>query len=230
MSVTQSVAAPRPPDLEQVVRQFEAVAFGHEHGVSQDVVQKWTDNPGIALFTRESWDLRPYLPAIQTHLTAISHLTGLAVVPERRDAAKATLRLGFYPRVEFARMPRTGSEAEFRRWVTTSACLALAVQDPERAGRIVGAAIAIGTDIPEGQRRHCILEELVQAMGLPNDACYYRPSLFCEEDRVFELTPADRILLRTLYDPRLPPGMSREEALPIVRTIVAELLPSLDEP
>lgn len=213
-----------------MVRQFDDVAFGHEHGRSRGVVQKWTENPGLALFTGESWDLRPYLPAIQTHLGAIGRLTGLAVLPERVDAAKATLRLGFYPRIEFARMPRIGSDAEFRRWVTTSACVAIAVQDPKRAGHIVAAAIAIGTDISESQRRHCILEELVQAMGLPNDACHYRPSLFCEADRVFALTPADRILLRTLYDPRLTAGMAREEALPIVRIIVGELRSSLGDP
>ena len=213
-----------------MVRQFDDVAFGHEHGAVRGILQKWTEKPGLALFTGESWDLRPYLPAIQSHLGAIGRLTGLPAVPERVDARKATLRLGFYPRVDFAQMPRVGSEAEFSRWVSTSACVALAVEDPQRAGRIVAAAIAIGTDIPESQRRHCILEELVQSMGLPNDACHYRPSLFCEADRVFELTPADRILLRTLYDPRLTAGMARDEALPIVRAIVAEQMPSLGEP
>lgn len=218
---------PQPPGLEQVVRQFDAVAFGHEHGASRAIVQKWAESPGLALFADEGWDARPYLGAIEGHLGAIRSLTGIAVAPERRGVQMAALRLGFYPRVAFAQMPRTGSEAEYRRWITTSACLALAVQDPAQAGRIVAAAIAIGTDIPEGQRRHCLLEELVQAMGLPNDACHYRPSLFCEDDRVFELTPADRLMLKALYDPRLKAGMSRAEALPIVRQIVAELMPGL---
>jgi hypothetical protein len=231
LGVAPSAAAPSlQPSLEQIVRQFDDVAFGHEHGPSLGVVQKWTENPGLALFTDGHWDLAPYIPAIESYLGAIGRLTGLPVVAERADARKATLRLGFYPRMEFARMPRTGSEAEFRRWVTTSACIAMAVEDPERTGHIVAAAIAIGTDISESQRRHCLLEELVQAMGLPNDACHYRPSLFCEADRVFELTPADRILLRTLYDPRLTVGMAREQALPIVRTVVAELIPSLAAP
>ena len=89
------------------------------------------------------------------------------------STAEAALRIGFYPRVAFAQMPRTGSEAEHRRWIATSACLALSVQDPAQAGRIVGAAIAIGADISESQRQRCILEELVQVMGLPNDACHY---------------------------------------------------------
>lgn len=217
------------PSFEEVVQQFDAVVFGHEHGPSRGVVQKWTSAPDLALFATERWDPKPYLPALQAHIVEIGRLTGLAVTARRADASRATLRIGFYPRAAFAQMPRVGSEAEFERWVTTSACIALAVQDPEQAGRIVAAAIAIGTDIPDGQRRHCILEELVQAMGLPNDACHYRPSLFCEKDRVFALTGADQILVRTLYDPRLKAGMKRAEALPLARAIIAELLPTAAE-
>src|SRR5690606_11798226 len=136
------------------------------------------------------------------------------------------LRLGFYPRADFAKMPGSRDDPEFRRWVTTSACIALAVSDSEQAGRIKAGAIAIGTDISESQRQHCILEEMVQVLGLPNDACHYRPSLFCEADRVFALTPADAILLKTLYDERLAVGMTREEARPLVRQIIAELTPA----
>ena len=64
---------------------------------------------------------------------------------------------------------------------------------------------------------------------MPNDACHYRPSLFCEYDRVAAMTPADQILLRTLYDRRLTPGMARDDARPIFRQIIAELVASLAE-
>lgn len=37
----------------------------------------------------------------------------------------------------------------------------------------------------------------------------------------------DRMLLRTLYDPRLRPGLSREAALPIARTILDEHLAAM---
>src|SRR3546814_11974343 len=116
-------------------------------------------------------------------------------------------------------MPGPHDEPEYRRWVETSACIALAVGEGGDGGRgrIKSGAIAIGTDIPEPQRQHCILEELVQVLGLPNDACHYRPSLFCEKDRVFTMTPADELLLRALFDRRLPSGMPRAEGVPIAR-------------
>ena len=39
------------------------------------------------------------------------------------------------------------------------------------------------------------------------------------------LSESDRNIVRILYDPRLQPGMTRAEAMPIVREIAAELEP-----
>lgn len=222
--MTAAAAAANPaalPPFETIVAQFEDVAFGHEHGASQGVVQKWTEMPSLALYRAADYDINPYLRAIIGHFKAISELTGVKISTASAPEG-ATLRLGFYPRSDFGKMPGRKDDPEFRRWVATSACIAIAVNDSEEIGRIKAGAIAIGTDIPEQQRQHCILEEIVQVMGLPNDACHYRPSLFCEYDRVFSLTPADAILLRTLYDRRLPAGMKKDEARPIVRQIIAE--------
>lgn len=221
-----ALPAKAQPSFESIVAQFEEVAFGDEHGNTVEIIRKWTRSPDLALFRRPNYDIRPYLEGIDRHLRAIGKLTGIPVhvadVP-----SEATLRLGFYPRSDFNKMPGDRSDPEFVRWISTSACLALAIADQGDAGSITGGAIAIGTDIPAQQREHCILEELVQVLGLPNDACHYRPSLFCEHDRVFELTAADRILVRTLYDPRLLPGTPKKTAMPTVRTIVAELMPTL---
>ena len=87
------------------------------------------------------------------------------------------------------------------------------------------AVVVFDIDARDELMRHCIAEEMVQVMGIPNDACHYRPSLFCEDDIVDEMQPADRVILRTLYDARLKPGMTREEAMPIARVIIRELWP-----
>ena len=217
------------PSLEQLSRQFEAVALGHEHGPASGILQKWDRDLRMALFAAPGWDVRPYLSDIGEHIRSIEKLTGIRVRPAK-SVDTATLRFGFYPRADFAKMPGDRDDPEYRRWVETSACIALAIGDGTGGGRIRAGAIAIGTDISEQQRRHCILEELVQVLGLPNDACHYRPSLFCEKDRVFELTAADALLLRTLYDRRLASGMPREEVVPIARAVLAELMPSMTVP
>src|SRR3546814_5849047 len=64
-----ALVAPRAeahPNLDQVARQFEAVALGHEHGAAAGVVQKWNGDLRLALFSAPGWDVRPYLRAIRS--------------------------------------------------------------------------------------------------------------------------------------------------------------------
>ena len=91
-------------------------------------------------------------------------------------------------------------------------------------GEIDGALVLIGADNPPDLRRRCIVEEVVQAAGLPADACEYAPSLFCESNHADRPTAADMVLLRALYDPRLAPGMPQAQAMPIAREVIRELM------
>jgi len=68
-----------------------------------------------------------------------------------------------------------------------------------------------------------LLGEVARAIGLKHPGCAYPPSAFCAADWDTTFTSADLIVLRTLYDPHLKPGMSREEAMPIAREIIREL-------
>lgn len=72
------------------------------------------------------------------------------------------------------------------------------------------------------QRLACIHEEIAQGLGLANDSSRARPSIFNDDDEFALLTSHDEVLLRTLYNPLLKPGMSLEEARPILRRIFAE--------
>jgi len=52
-----------------------------------------------------------------------------------------------------------------------------------------------------------------------------RPSIFNDDGEFALLTDHDEDLLRILYDLRLAPGMTAEQAMPIVRRIAGELAP-----
>lgn len=86
------------------------------------------------------------------------------------------------------------------------------------------AVVLIRGEHPDVMRLTCVHEELAQAMGLPNDSPQARPSIFNDDDEFGLLTTHDEMLLRMLYDPRLQPGMTVEQAAPIVRQIAAELV------
>jgi hypothetical protein len=67
-------------------------------------------------------------------------------------------------------------------------------------------------------------EELAQGLGLANDSPLARPSIFNDDEEFALLTPQDALMLRMLFDPRLQPGMSLDEARPIIDQMAQELL------
>lgn len=88
----------------------------------------------------------------------------------------------------------------------------------------VRAVALMRAELPALLRSSCIHEELAQGMGLANDSPAARPSIFNDDEEFALLTRHDELLLRILYDPRLRPGMTEGEAIPIVRKIASELV------
>ncbi|MEQ5871526.1 DUF2927 domain-containing protein [Sagittula sp. NFXS13] len=102
-------------------------------------------------------------------------------------------------------------------------CLVVAFAT-ENGGYDYGNAIAvIRSEHPELMRRSCVHEEIAQGLGLTNDSPQARPTIFNDDDEFALLTRHDELLLQILYDPALTPGMSAEDALPIVRRKAAAL-------
>jgi hypothetical protein len=102
-------------------------------------------------------------------------------------------------------------------------CLVFA-WDPDDDGAYEKAVAVIRAEHPDLLRLSCYHEEMAQGMGLSNDSPDARPSVFNDDEEFALLTPHDEALLRILYDPRLRPGMTAEEAMPIVRAIAEEIV------
>ncbi len=106
----------------------------------------------------------------------------------------------------------------------SSYCVVFAV-DQGDTGRYVRAVALIRAEHPDLLRRSCFHEEIAQGLGLANDSPRARPSIFNDDEEFALLTTMDEHLLRILYDPRLRPGMTQDEARPIVHTIAREIVP-----
>ncbi|NDW53064.1 DUF2927 domain-containing protein [Aliiroseovarius sp. PrR006] len=96
--------------------------------------------------------------------------------------------------------------------------------DRDDDNRIERAVAVIRAELPDLMRTACIHEELAQGLGLPNDSPLARPSIFNDSDEFGLLTSHDELLLQMLYDKRLQPGMTADEARPIFTKIAAELM------
>lgn len=70
----------------------------------------------------------------------------------------------------------------------------------------------------------CVVEELTQLLGLPNDSELVFPSIFNDRSTDEFLSPLDVMLLRMLYDPRLKAGMDLATTRPLAQQIATELI------
>lgn len=103
-------------------------------------------------------------------------------------------------------------------------CLVVAVSDARATHTYTRAVALIRAEHPDLVRLSCIHEEIAQGLGLPNDSPAARPSIFNDDDEFALLTTHDELLLKMLYDPRLTPGMTVDQARPVVRIIARDLM------
>lgn len=106
----------------------------------------------------------------------------------------------------------------------TTFCAVFAFSEGSGRSVYVTAVAIIRAEHPDLLRRSCVHEEIAQGLGLPNDSARARPSIFNDDEEFSLLTPHDEFLLRILYDRRLSPGMTPDQAYPIVRAIAQELV------
>jgi Protein of unknown function (DUF2927) len=69
----------------------------------------------------------------------------------------------------------------------------------------------------------CVYEELLQALGPINDDSSVPWTMFNDEVQKGFFDVYDQYLLNILYDPRIRPGMTRDE----VRAVLPQVLPSV---
>ena len=84
------------------------------------------------------------------------------------------------------------------------------------------AIAVVRAELPDRTRHACFHEEIAQGLGLRNDSPEARPSIFNDDGEFALLTTMDEKMLAMLYDPRLRPGMTLEEARPVIATLAGE--------
>jgi hypothetical protein len=105
----------------------------------------------------------------------------------------------------------------------TTYCLVYALADGN-TGTYTRAFAVIRSEHPDLLRLSCMHEELTQGLGLPNDSPRARPSIFNDDEEFALLTDLDELLLRILYSPELRPGMTPDEARPVVEALATQLI------
>ncbi len=211
------------PTPELVARQFEAAAFGNDFGPGSLILLRWEVPIRFHLVAFEkvidSMFYSDVLMQFRSDLRDVFYWP-FSHMHEREDA---NVIIALLKRERFSELIDTlpTKPPYSNKLANTTACFGVLYRDPE-SGRIDRALVGVATNISDKLKRECIPEEIFQSLGLPGDACHYRPSLICEFDRYSGIQAADKLMLDVLYDSSLTTGMTKEEAMPIVRRLIKE--------
>ena len=201
------------PDTAAVVEHFQEVVFLTDEGRvhTPKPLVRWS-GPVVALL--DGAEAQKWRPRVEKLFRTLSKLTGLPfrIVPK---GEKANMAIIFRPTADIRRITKQ-----------PGARCAGKLHGRKGEWLVRGAAVYISTD-DDFRTKHCIAEEISQVLGLTNDTETPLDTIFKDSSRRTSLSLVDQILVRTLYDKRLKPGMTREEAAPISAQIITELLAKL---
>ena len=224
LGATAAAGQDRPTN-DQLIGYFETVVFGNEvPGREATIIRKWDGVirykfGGITAVVERSRG------AAEAHMATPDAFFEFAI---RGDCGgrpwRADDNLGL--------RTRPGWRRRGWRWLRNRQILweprapdAFFLATTTPGGALQAARIIINSDnIPEVVE-HCLVEEITQALGLPNDDPGIIPSIFNDTLQLDALSFIDQVLVRVLYDPRLLPGTPRVDAIAIARAILEELNP-----
>ena len=234
-----------PYDDEDLAESFQAVAFYDEYGDASATgtgrLARWTGPVVMQAVFGPSVTAEQRIKdkaLLSAYAKRLSRLTGHRITTGARGnftVLFAGLDDADFVRNRVSQLLPNMSDADLALFATPPRqfyCLVTAggpAAEPLRYSR--GVAL-IRAEQPALMREACVHEELAQGLGLRNDSQRARPSIFNDDDEFARLTSHDEKLLAMLYDPRLRPGMSIEEALPLIPTLAAEqmgLKPDVDD-
>lgn len=238
-----------PPDtplsLDELVDYFDTIVFRSEFESvkASKVIKKWTGpiRLGIRSFVEEKKEekgkvtkhlkpvkvKKPYLRFIKNHLNSLVRTTGLKTEAADNSGKPPNFIINFMPRDQLGNPNLADVDPKLlNKLASQGGCYFLMWADG-KTGSVRKAIIVVNSERLLIRINHCLLEEMTQSLGLPNDTNFIKVSIFSDSSRRTELTPTDKLILKVLYDPRMKAGLPRDQALPIAREIIGGLMPVL---
>jgi len=242
----QSTSSPADaaPSIGELIRAFETVVFGTEFQEFDNLTGRsrvWKWETPLRVVVRSFRDrfidtadggqrsIMEQIPvtdqqvsSVETHLNTLSALTGLPTEDAEAVGDTANFVINFVPRHQMSNPALADLDPKLAARMASQGGCYFASWPNKENGRLYRAVIVVNAELGDNKIGHCLLEEMTQALGLPNDVRVRWPSIFSEGKKVTDLSVYDRLFLRTLYDSRIKAGMSKTEGLRSARRILAE--------
>ena len=200
---------------------FFKIAFGAELQLDTAVerVRKFDEPIRIFVESRGTPDRRPEIAAIVDDIRAhVDHLD-VAITNDRREA-NFTVRLVADRNLKRTIRALYGNDKAKRIQQSLSPQCLSGIGKDERY-RIRRAEAILPVDAGEFTFYDCAYEELLQALGAINDDRTVPWTMFNDEVQMGFFDIYDQYLLNILYDPRIRPGMTKDEVNALLPDVLA---------
>jgi len=193
---------------------FNEVALHSEYIAGEQVVHKWQQPVKVWLVHHA--DLADkHTTLTRYHLRHLSQITG-HTISFAANAAEANMTVVFSQSAQWHQEVAQVSGNKNMQPPADAMCMFGLTLDAQNAIKRAWVVIPVDHANERGLLVSCIVEEITQAMGLPNDSEKVYPSVFNDKTPESLLTGLDALLLKMLYLPAIKPGMRAGQVKPIL--------------
>lgn len=222
LTSTASFAQPRWQDPAIVEQVFYLVAMHNEYSSNEQRIRKWRQPVKIYL-DHQVGDVELHTDLARMQIEHLALLTNHSITLVA-DKAEANVIWQFTRQSKWeASVKEMMGEASVKH-VRDAMCMAnFAINS---RSELVRANIIIPVDQARdhGKLLACVVEEVTQILGLPNDSDQAYPSIFNDHSPEDVLSPLDALLLKLLYHPSVKAGMTKAQVAPVIQELLMQFM------
>ena len=189
---------------------FIDIALNNEYSAKVSTVRKWQQPIYYSIIHRTA-DKKLHQQISQTHLQHLASITNTSIQPAS-TANKANLRIIFSTEKLISQELKhdflLNNKQQINSLSRNSVCLAHFSTYPDSSIKQAIVIIPVDRARANAKLLSCVVEELSQVMGLPNDSDKVFPSIFNDKSYDDYLSGLDFLLLKLLYRPEIKVGMN----------------------
>jgi len=219
-NTTQNNIAQKWQSAPFIQQAFNEIALRSEYSTKNQPIRKW-NKPIKVWLDHKVAESEKHQRLVKMHLKHLSAITKhpISLVKHQENAnVKLVLTTQKNWPQDVAKLTGRSAVQQLR------SAVCMAGFQLNKASEISSAWVVIPVDQAEMHRKlvACIVEELTQIMGLPNDSDKVYPSIFNDKTPQSLLTGLDSILLKLLYLPNVKSGMTEAQVDPIIRKVIKD--------
>ena len=224
LSQTSLADSPHWQESDYIQDSFIEIAMNNEYSTKVSTVRKWTQ-PIYYSITHRTDDKALHQRITEIQLRHLASITGIPIHASSADN-KANLRIIFSTEKlisqELEQDFLLNDQKQIADLSRNSVCLAHLSTNPNHSIKQAVVIIPVDRARAHAKLLSCVVEELTQIMGLPNDSDNVFPSIFNDKSHDDYLSGLDFLLLKLLYHPKIKTGMNIKQVKQQLSKILAK--------